>query len=88
MCFCASFFVEEETKKERFFEAYEKGVRSTKDAPLRVRKKHSQSERLSTEEALVRASRLPPLGNSKKKKVLRDEIVLKGRRLSSVLCDA
>lgn len=81
MCFCASFFVEEETKKERFFEAYEKGVRSTKDAPLRVRKKHSQSERLSTEEALVSASRLTPLGNSKKKKkVLRDEIVLKGRR--------
>lgn len=32
VCFCASFCVEEETKKERFFEAYEKGVRSTKDA--------------------------------------------------------
>lgn len=32
MCFCASFCVEEETKKERFFEAYEKGARSTKDA--------------------------------------------------------
>ena len=88
MCFCASFFVEEETKKERFFEAYEKGARSTKDAPLRVRKKHSQSERGSKEEALGSASRLTPLGNSKKKKVLRDEIVLKGRRLSSVLCYA
>ena len=87
MCFCASFFVEEETKKERFFEAYEKGARSTKDARLRVRKKHSQSERLSKEEALVSASRLTPLGNSKKKKV-RDEIVLKGRRLSSLLCYA
>jgi hypothetical protein len=68
VCFCASFCVEEETKKERFFEAYEKGARSTKDARLRVRKKHSQSERLSTEEALVSASRLTPLGNSKKKK--------------------
>ena len=32
VCFCASFCVEEETKKERFFEAYEKGARSTKDA--------------------------------------------------------
>ena len=69
MCFCASFCVEEETKKERFFEAYEKGVRSTKDALHEyIRKKHSQSERLSEEEALVSASRLTPLGNSKKKK--------------------
>jgi hypothetical protein len=32
VCFCASFCVEEETKKERFFEAYEKGARSTKEA--------------------------------------------------------
>lgn len=30
---------------------------------------------MSEEEALVSASRLTPLGNSKKKKVLRDEIV-------------
>ena len=41
VCFCASFCVEEETKKERFFEAYEKGARSTKDA------------RTSTKEALT-----------------------------------
>ena len=87
MCFCASFCVEEETKKERFFEAYEKGARSTKDA--RASTKEALTERTFEYGRSIRECVAPYSSwkYSKKKKV-RDEIVLKGRRLSSLLCYA